>query len=295
MKILKPAFDLNCVKIEINELQESVHRGDFRSLASYQYILASIKSLGVIQPIVVAKTATGKYKILDGHIRFYALRELGQKYVYCIVSTDDERYTFDAQINGLSTFQRAGMIQKVVDSGIPLEHIADSLGVPAAKLKAELDVTRGIDKAAIDILKSANVPRAALQALRKVKPLRQIEIAERMVAEGKFTCFFVSGMVMATPPNMLVNSSFYIRSRPEDILEIASIETNSKNLIAKVKEAEEKYSTQIYELTIICGFLSKLLKNPKIDSYIQRNFSESYTRLKKISKLNNNLLNDSEV
>ena len=295
MKTLKPAFDLNCIKIAIDELQESAPRKDFRVLASYQYILASIKSLGVIQPIVVTKISNGKYKILDGHIRFYALRELGQKYVYCIVSTDDERYTFDAQINGLSTFQRAGMIQRVVDSGVPLEHIAESLGFSVSKLKAELDVTRGIDKAAIDILKSANVPRATLQALRKVKPLRQIEIAERMVSEGKFTCIFVSGMVMATPPNMLVNPNSTSRSRPEDILEITSIETNSKNLMARVREAEEKYSTQIYELTIICGFLNKLFKNPKIDSYIQRNFSESYSRLKKISKLNGSLLRDCET
>ena len=285
MKTLKPAFDLNCIKICIDELKESAPRKDFRSLASYQYILASIKSLGVIQPIVVTKTQNGKYKILDGHIRFYALRELGQKYVYCIISTDDERYTFDAQINGLSTFQRAGMIQKVVDNGVPLEHIAESLGFSVAKLKSELDSTRGIDKAAIDILKSANVSRAALQSLRKVKPLRQIEIAERMVSEGKFTGIFVSAMVMATPPNMLVNSALNLRSRPEDIVEMAGIETNTKNLMAKVKEAEEKYSTQIYELTIICGFLNKLFKNQKMDGYIQRKYPESYSRLKKISKL----------
>ena len=232
---------------------------------------------------------------MDGHIRFYALRELGQEYVYCIVSTDDERYTFDAQINSLSSFQRASMIQKVVNGGVPLERIAESLGVSVSKLKSDMDATKGIDKAAIDILKSANVSRAALQALRKVKPLRQIEIAERMAAEGKFSCIFVSGMVMATPPNMLVSAVNMRRTRSEDAYEISSLETNSKNLMAKVREAEEKYSTQIYELTVICGFLNKLFKNQKIDSYIQRNFSESHSRLKKISKLNGNLLGDSEI
>ena len=276
MKTLKPAFDLNCVKIKIGELQETAPRRDFRSLASYQYILASIKSLGVIQPIVVTGSRGGGYRILDGHIRFYALRELGQEYVYCIVSTDDERYTFDAQINSLSSFQRASMIQKVVNGGVPLERIAESLGVSVSKLKSDMDATKGIDKAAIDILKSANVSRAALQALRKVKPLRQIEIAERMAAEGKFSCIFVSGMVMATPPNMLVSAVNMRRTRSEDAYEISSLETNSKNLMAKVREAEEKYSTQIYELTVICGFLNKLFKNQKIDSYIQRNFSESH-------------------
>lgn len=288
MKTLRPAFDLKCIKINFKNLQESVSRKDFRSLASYQYILASIKSLGIIQPIIVTHITGDKYRILDGHLRFYALRELGYTSTYCIASTDDERYTFDVQINGLSTFQRAGMIQRVVDFGIPLEKIAETLGFSLGKLKAELDVTRGIDKEVIKILKTANISKSVLQALRKVKPIRQIEIAEQMTSFGNFSSIFVKGLIAATPPALLENPKAN-RVLPEDVTQLGLIESESKNLMARVKDAEEKYSSQIYDLTILCGFINRLLSNPKIENYIERNFKESYHRLKKISKLNRSL------
>ena len=59
--------------------------------------------------------------------------------------------------------------------------------------------------------------------------------------------------------------------------------------MVRVKDAEEKYSSQIYDLTILCGFINRLFANPKIENYIERNFKESYHRLKKISKLNKSL------
>lgn len=291
MKTLKPAFSLNCVKIKVDNLKETLPRKDFRTLASYQFILASIKTLGIVQPIIVSKLAGEKYQILDGHIRFYALKELGQQYIYCIVSTDNERYTFDAQINGLSTFQRIGMIKKVIDSGITLSRIAETLGISEEKLRTELDATNGIDKEVVDILKTANVSRCALQALKKVKPLRQIEIAEKMVAMAKYSAQFVHGLVSASNENMIISQK-YKKNIISNFNEIGALESESNNLLKKVKEAEEKYSTQIYELTIICGYINKLLANSNIDGYIQRNFSESYARLKKISKMDKNLLEE---
>ena len=70
----------------------------------YKTILASLKEVGLVEPLVVhpQKDAPGKYLLLDGHFRYHALKEMGQTEADCIVSTDDEGFTYNARVNRLN-------------------------------------------------------------------------------------------------------------------------------------------------------------------------------------------------
>ena len=66
----------------------------------YAQIVASIHEVGIIEPPVVAadRAARGKYLLLDGHLRIEVLKDMGKEDVTCLVSTDDEAFTYIERI-----------------------------------------------------------------------------------------------------------------------------------------------------------------------------------------------------
>src|SRR6185295_15640268 len=62
----------------------------------YLQIRASVQSVGLVEAIAVTPKSDipGAFAVLDGHMRLEALRELGATQARCLVSTDDEGYTY---------------------------------------------------------------------------------------------------------------------------------------------------------------------------------------------------------
>ena len=67
----------------------------------FKQIVASIDAIGLIEPLTIAKAdkATGMHLLLDGHIRMFALQELGFSSALCLIAKDDESYTYNNRIN----------------------------------------------------------------------------------------------------------------------------------------------------------------------------------------------------
>ena len=285
MKILKPAFDLNSVKIRISDLEETANRKNYKKLISYNSILSSIREVGIIQPLVVCISPNnGKYKILDGHVRFYTLRELKQKYVYCIIANDNERYTFDAQINNLSTFQKAAMIAKAVKNRVSVKRIASALGISEKQILSDMNVTEGLDGKVVEILKTANVTSKSLRELKRVRNARQIQIAQMMKSSNNYSFTFVSSLVSASLPCDFHEGQRKTGKVRMDFSEIRTLEAASDSLEVRAKESLEKYHAQIFDLVTVIGFLRRLMEDDRINGYISRNFAGYYPELKKISE-----------
>ena len=81
----------------------------------YRQIAASIRKIGIAQPPVVARhrKQRGKYLLLEGHLRIEVLKELDIDKVTCLVSIDDEAFTYNKQVNRLATIQEHRMILKL--------------------------------------------------------------------------------------------------------------------------------------------------------------------------------------
>ena len=64
-------------------------------------ILSSIEEVGLVEPLVVSREgrSTNRYMLLDGHLRLEALQSLKKKEVDCLVSTDDEFYSYNKYVN----------------------------------------------------------------------------------------------------------------------------------------------------------------------------------------------------
>src|SRR5690606_27503571 len=143
---------------------------------------ASIQEIGLVEPLIVLPQngRTDHYLIMDGHQRYFALQELDREKPDCIVSTDDERYTFNAKINRLGPMQEHGMIMKAVQNGVAAERIATALNRDVSTVKSFLSLMVGIHDEAANLLKEKPISPQAIRALKKVKGIRQIEMVELM-------------------------------------------------------------------------------------------------------------------
>jgi hypothetical protein len=160
-----------------------------RKSAKYAQIAASIREVGIIEPPVVAreKGSIGRFLLLDGHIRIAVLSELGVEEVACLISTDDEAFTYNKRVSRLATVQEHKMILNAVESGVPEDRIARALNINVKTLKEKKNLLDKICPEAADLLSDKHVPLGVFGMLRKMAPTRQIEAGELMVILPRFS------------------------------------------------------------------------------------------------------------
>jgi hypothetical protein len=151
----------------------------------YERILASIRAIGLIEPLVVFPEG-GDYLILDGVQRHRALLSLGVDLVPCIVGKQREALTGNRMVNRVSPIQEHRMIKKSLE-GLDELSIATALGIGKLghRLKKGLisqlhpDVTIAFDQ--------GKLSRACVRELTFVKPARQKELLTSMQAYNDYS------------------------------------------------------------------------------------------------------------
>ena len=103
----------------------------------YRQIFSSIKEVGIIEHLVVypQDNKSGSYLLLDGHLRLEVLKDIKQEEAPCLISTDDEGFTYNHKINRISSIQEHFMILKAIEKGVSEERIAKALNVNIAKIR----------------------------------------------------------------------------------------------------------------------------------------------------------------
>src|SRR5262245_9482177 len=100
---VKVAFRPDIVIMEIARLTPLKEVTDMtRKDKKYSQIAASLRHVGLIEPIVVFPAGRGKFLVLDGHKRLDVLKQRGETEVRCLLATDDESYTYNKRVNYLS-------------------------------------------------------------------------------------------------------------------------------------------------------------------------------------------------
>jgi ParB-like chromosome segregation protein Spo0J len=107
-----------------------------KSGKKYTQIVSSVRAIGLVEAPVVTpdKRRAGSYYLLDGHLRVEALKDLGVNEVECLISTDDEAYTYNKRLNRLAAVQEHRMIVRAVDRGVRPERIAEALNLDVATI-----------------------------------------------------------------------------------------------------------------------------------------------------------------
>ena len=132
----------------------------------------------------------------------------------------------------------------------------------------------GICSEAVAILQTHKVSARSFGILRKMKPLRQIEAAEHMVANMVFGSGFVRAILYATKTELLVtppkaSNKFALSDSTKDIFA-----NESQALLKDLKILETDLGKHSLKLTVYNGYLKRLLRNKRIRGYLDRRHEE---------------------
>ncbi len=257
-----------------------------RSSVKYRRIAASIREVGIIEPLVVypQKNGNGGYMLLDGHMRLDILKEAGQQSVDCLIALDDESFTYNHKVNRLSAIQEHFMLIQAVKSGVSEQSIAAALDVDVAKIREKKNLLVGICSEAVQLLRGKPATAGSLRQLRKAKPMRQIEMAELMCASNNFSVGYGKCLIAATPQDQLIEAE---HAKEVDGLlpaDIARMEREMEAISGDFKQIEETHGKNVLNLVIAVGYLKQLLDNARIVRYLAGNYPELLAEFQKTSE-----------
>lgn len=277
MTHVRRSFDGSTVSIALDRILPTRQvPKDVRQSPKYRTILASIREVGIIEPLAVhpEKGSDGFYILLDGHLRFEALKELGATEAICLVSTDDEGFTYNKRINRLSPVQEHKMILKAIEKGVPAERIAQALDVNVERIRERQRLLDGIIPEVVEMLKDRLVSQGAFAALRKMKAVRQLAAAEMMVSANRFTTNYAKMILATTRPELLVEGA---KAKPATGVtpeQIARMEREMEKLQQDYRAVEDTLGETMLVLVVAKGFINRLLGNSAVAAYLAKHHAD---------------------
>lgn len=247
-------------------------------------IAASLVELGLIEPLVVYPQAgaNGNFIILDGHIRHAIMRKLQWESCNCLIATDDEAYTYNHKVSRLSPIQEHFMIMRAISNGVSEARISKALNVDVARIRQKRNLLDGICPEAVELLKERRATPGALRELRRVLPMRQIEIAELMCAAHNFSENYAKCLVAATPDEQLVSGERPRELRGLSADELSRMEHEIETLGREFKLIEQSFGKNTLNLVVACGYLKQLLDNARVVRFLSQRHPDILREFQKI-------------
>jgi hypothetical protein len=287
-KKVQLGFENDCVTIPVADiLPVRVLSKSIKSSRKYTQITASIREIGLVEPPVVARNgdASGSWLLLDGHVRIEVLKDLGQEQVECLVSTDDEAFTYNKRISRIAPIQEHRMILKAIERGVSEEKIAAALDLNPRSIHRKVKLLDGICPEAVAILKDKACTAAVFTTLRKMIPLRQIEAAELMVNANNYSVAYISAILAGTPQTQLVEANKPKRINGVTPQAVARMEKELARLQEGITQIQDTYGQDHLQLTVLRGYVGKLLGNARVVRYLMQTRPEFLSEFQTIAEM----------
>lgn len=277
MKTVSASFSFGAVRLPLPAIHPiRLVKGSDAAFGKYRAIVASIREVGLVEPLVVypQKNVADEYILLDGHLRLKALQELDQPDALCLISTSDEPYTYNEKVNRISVIQEHTMIMRAIEQGVTPGQIAKALDVDIARINDRMKLLEGIDPAAVELLKARPITSPALKLFRKVKPLRQVDMAQLMISANTFTSGYAEALVVGTPLELLVEPTKPKKKQGMSAEELARMETEMETLERDYRLHEEQLGQNSLQLNAAQRYVKRLLENEKVKRFLGTRYPE---------------------
>jgi len=278
---VKAAFNQQVVVLPVQSIvmQREIQPA-YRKTSTYTQISASLEHVGLIEPLVVFPKGPNEYLLLDGHVRLDILKRTGVADVRAIFATDDESYTYNKRVNHAPPVAQHFMILKALKNGVSEERIAAALNVNVGSIRKKRDMLDGICPEAIEILRNSHMTADAFAVLRKMKPIRQIEAAEHMLASGTYSVVFAKALLAVTLPELLVETPGARKLDPKSTGARVMLEQEADFLLRDLKAVEDSYGTDILILTVACRYIARLLENGRVERHLSKHHPDTLNALR---------------
>lgn len=287
---VKLSFEQETIVVPLTRLiPTKILRPGMKDSRKYAQIVGSIRVIGLVEAPVVTPDPKqhGTYFLLDGHLRIEALKDIGVEEVNCLVSTDDEAYTYNKRINRVAAVQEHKMIAHAVGRGAPEEQIAEALGLDVATIRRRFRLLDGICADVVDRLKDTACPQAVFDILRRMAPVRQVEAVELMLGQNNFSLMFAKALLVATPDKQLADPGKRKKTAAPTVSteQIARLERELASLQSQVRSVEDTYGLDNLHLTVAKGYVAKLLGNARVVRWLVQNRQEYLSEFQTIMEI----------
>jgi ParB-like chromosome segregation protein Spo0J len=280
---VKSAFERRLIDLPIDVIEAArVPPPSMRQSSKYRRIAQSIAEVGIIEPLVVAGPRPGEHRhlLLDGNLRFAILQERGETRARCLLANDDESFTYNKRINRLATIQEHYMIVRALKKGVSEEKLARALNVDVRAIKRRRIMLDGICPEVVDLLKDRNMSTHTIEVLRKMKPMRQIQAVELMIALDNFSCAYAKALLAATRQADLAQPD-----RPKKVgnmtpEQMARLEREMETLNQDFRALESSYGDDVLQLVISAGYVGRLISNAAVQQYLAKRHPELLEELR---------------
>lgn len=259
---------------------------DVRKYVKYGQIAASIREVGIIEPLVVVRDpeVSGRFRLLDGHLRLDILIAQGATEVVCLIATEFEAFTYNRRLSRIATIQEHRMILNAVERGLSEERLARALNVNVASIRIKRNLLVGICPEVADLLRDRHIAIHAFAELRKLKPMYQIRAAEMMVAMNRFSLGYVKSIVIAAPSDQLVDGKRQpVRGLSNGQIDIMTDET--ARLDREFKVIEQSYGADHLDLVLALAYVTGLLNNARVVRHLAQFHADLLQEFQKIAEV----------
>lgn len=166
------------------------------------------------------------------------------------------------------------MILRAIERGVSEERIASTLHVNVSAIKRKRDLLVGICPEAVDLLRDKRVSPAALREVKRVVPMRQVEMAELMIAANNYTASHAKCLYFASTEEQRLPEQRSPEKHglaPEDALRM---QRETQSLLREYKAVEETHSDNVLNLVPAVGYLKALLGNSRVERYLRQHFPD---------------------
>lgn len=158
-----------------------------------------------------------------------------------------------------------------------------ALDMPLNVVRGLIELLDGVADAAANLLKDKIISEKGIRLLKKVKPLRQMEIAEVLVSANNYSVGYIESLILMTPDEQRVNPAEPKKKTSLSAEELANMEREMESLEKDFKAVKAGFTENMMCLTCARGYIKKLLNNAKVVKFLNAHFSDLISGFKDIA------------
>jgi hypothetical protein len=174
------------------------------------------------------------------------------------------------------------MIVRALERGVSEEKLARALNIDVRNIKRQRNLLEGVCPEVIELLRDTTVNARAFDVLRRMKPGRQVEVAEIMVSVGNFTVAYAKALLGATRQADLAHPDKPKRVGGMTPEQMARLERETETVNQDFKALEETYGDDVLNLVVASGYVGRLIANVEIERYLEARHPELLNELRVI-------------
>jgi len=280
---MKAEFEIDGRDIDLKLLKPlQVRDINLKTNPGFKKILASIKAIGLIEPLAVCKeNGSPNYLILDGYLRYIACQQLEIETVPCLLYSDMQAYSFNKNVNRLSAYQEIRMLRKSLES-IDEPTIAQTFGMTTIRHRLAPTLVKSLHPKVVTAFQEDRIGKICAVEFTAVIPERQAEILAEMEKAGDYSPAFCRSLVIQTPMTHRTKKKQHRKIWAQD-------DERKQDMVARLEQAEKQhdfysglyrqYSTDLMKLIF---YVRSLITKPKVEQSLQAHHAESFARFKGI-------------